>query len=343
MDKKYAFMLLIFFVAIIAVSGCTSNTKQNQITKQAAFIGGTDGLKVSLLPGQPPSQLYSEQQFQIAVQVENKGEGDLIAINPTPQGPTPAPSPTPIGGGVGAAVASGPGPGPIPGLAYGYVSLAGIDVNSFQTNQTLPIREQLLPVKKVGTTPIPGGMTQIIFSAVAPNIAGAQAQFPLRVSTLYAYTSKAVAAACVKQNVYQQTVSGTEICKITETKTVEASGAPVKVTSIDELPTGFNIKVKNVGGGYAFKYSTTNFPQTESGINPFSDKDRVTVSSVKLGDTETGCAPQELFLVNNEASFFCKANLGEAAAEAVEQLVVELNYGYVSTASTTLNVQSTGQ
>jgi hypothetical protein len=317
MDKKYAVLLVIFFAAMIAVSGCTSNTKTKQITTQAAFLGGTDGLKVSLLPGQPPSQLYSEQQFQIAVQVENKGEGDLVAVNPTPQGP---------------------GPGPIPGLAYGYISLAGIDVNSFQTNQTLQLTEQLTPAKKIGTTPIPGGQTQIIFSAVAPNIF-AQLQYPLSISALYAYTSKAVAAACVKQNVYQQIISGKEICKITETKTVETSGAPVKVTSVDELPTGFSIKIKNVGGGYAFRYSVGEFPQTESGINPFSDKDRVMIGSVMLGSTElkAGCSPQELYLPDGDAQFFCKANL-TAEAEAVEQLVIDLNYGYVSTTSTTFTV-----
>ncbi len=310
MDKKYAILLVIFFAAMIAVSGCTSNTKTKQISTQAAFLGGTDGLKVSLLPGQPPSQLYSEQQFQIAVQVENKGESDLTEVVPV-EGLTPV---------------------------YGYISLAGIDVGSFQTNQTLPLTEQLTPAKKIGTTPIPGGQTQIIFSAVAPNIF-AQLQYPLSVSALYAYTSKAVAAACVKQNVYQQIISGKEICKITETKTVEASGAPVKVTSIDELPTGFSIKIKNVGGGYAFRYSEGAFPQTESGINPFSDKDRVMIGSVMLGSTElkAGCSPQELYLPDGDAQFFCKANL-TAEAEAVEQLVIDLNYGYVSTTSTTFTV-----
>jgi hypothetical protein len=164
------------------------------------------------------------------------------------------------------------------------------------------------------------------------------------VSALYAYTSKAVAAACVKESIYQQTISGKEICTLTGSKTAETSGAPVKVTSIEELPTGFNIKVKNVGGGYTFKYSVGAFPQNESGINPFNEKDRVIVSSVKLGNTTitTGCSPQDLFLVNNEAQFFCRATLGGAAAEAVEQLVIELNYGYVSTASTTFTVLSTG-
>lgn len=330
MDKKYAVLLVIFFAAIIAVSGCAGQTKTQQITKQAAFVGGTDGLKVSLMPGQPPSQLFSGQEFQIAIQIENKGEGNLMEITPKSTTGT-----TPVFGLGGAAVAAQ--------YYYGYVSLSGINVESFGTVQTQAITDKLAPVKKIGTSVVPGGMTQIIFQAKAPAIAGSQAQFPLYVSALYPYTSRAVAAACVKQNIYQQTVAGKEICTITGAKAVEASGAPVKVTSIEELPTGFNIKVKNVGGGYAFKYSAAEFPKTESGINPFSDKDRAMISSVVLGTTDitAGCSPQELFLINNEAQFFCKANL-TAAAEAVEQLVIDLNYGYVSTASTTLTVLSTG-
>jgi len=336
MDKKYAFMLLIFFVAVIAISGCTGNTKSNQITKAAAFVGGIDGLKISLMPSQPPSQIYTEQPFQIAVQIENKGEGSLTPI--TLQGsPGPSPGPIPIPGiGIGAATAAQ--------YYYGYVSLAGINVESFQTEQTLPVIDNLQPVKKLGTSIIPGGMTQVIFSAVAPTIEGSQAQYPLRVATLYGYTSTAVAAACLKESIYQQTVSGTEICTLTGTKTVEASGAPVKVTSVEELPTGFSIRVKNVGTGYPFKINTATFQKTEGAINPYSEKDRVVISSVKLGDTDitSNCSPQELFLVNKEAQFFCSATLG-VGSEYVTQLVIALNYGYSATATTTLNILSTGQ
>lgn len=332
MDKKYAFMLLIFFVAIIAISGCTGNTKSNQIIKNAAFVGGTEGLKISLMPSQPPSQVYSEQPFQIAVQVENKGEGSLTKVTSSgiPSGPVPFLIP---GLSTGTATASQ--------YIYGYISLAGINVDSFQTQQTKSLTDNLQPVKKIGTSVIPGGMTQEVFSAVAPIIEGSQAQYPLRVSVLYGYTSAAVAAVCLKESIYQQTVSGTEICKLTGIKTVEASGAPVKVTSVEELPTGFSIKVKNVGTGYPFKINTTEFQKTEGKINPYSEKDRVNVSSVKLGDTTLDCSPQELFLVNNEAQFFCSATLS-VGSEYVTQLVITLNYGYSATTSTTLNILKAG-
>lgn len=330
MDKKYAFLLLVFFVAIIAISGCTSNTKTQQIQKQAAFVGGTDGLKISLLPGQPPTQIFSGQPFIIGVQVDNKGEGNLVEISSSGEviGAPPGPSPGP----------------PAPGAVFGYISLAGIDVSNFGTTQYLPINTVLNPVSKIGSSVIPGGQTQIIFNPTAPGIVGAQAQYPLKVAAIYYYSSKAVAAACLKEDIYQQTISGKEICKLVGTKVVEASGAPVKVTSIEELPTGFNIKVKNAGTGYPFAVNSASFQKTEGAINQYSEKDRVHLLSVVLGNTDitTSCTQKELFLVNGEAQVFCTATLGGAAAETVEQLVITLSYGYVTTTSTTLNIQSTG-
>jgi len=265
------------------------------------------------LPGQPPSQIFEVQPFLIGVQLENKGEGNLTTVPPYPS------------------------------KIYGYVSIAGIDVSRFNTTQSQEITRPLSPTMKIINSPVPGGQDQITFEAKAPDIIGAQTQYPLEVSVLYLYSSTATAAACLKENIYAATVSGKEICKLVGTKPVESSGAPIKVTSIEELPTGFNIKIKNVGTGYPFKVNAASFPKTKSAIDQFSEKDRVAVTSVKLEDIDltANCAPSELFLVNNEAQFFCRAELGKASAEAVKQLIVTLDYGYVSSVSTTLNIQGT--
>ncbi|MEM4248512.1 MAG: hypothetical protein QXH80_04530 [Candidatus Nanoarchaeia archaeon] len=302
MDKKYKILLVILFVALIAFSGCAKKQKTEAIPAAAAFVGGSDGIKISLLPGQPQSPVYENQQFQIGVQIENKGEGEV----------TP----------------------PI------WLSVSGINVDSFKLDPAPPvsIATSLMPVRKTGNTIIPGGQTQKMFKAKAPEIVGAEQQFPLRVAAIYNYASKAVAAACIKEDLYQQTTGGTEICKLTGSKTVASAGAPIKVTSVEENPSGFQIKIKNVGGGYPFKYAT--FPTTEGAINQYEDKNWVTIKSITLGKTELkdNCGQTEVYLVNNEAQIFCTADL-QAQTEYVEQLTIELSYGYVSTVSTTLNVQ----
>ncbi len=319
MNKKYIFVVFALFVALIIVSGCTSQSKTETIPKSAAFVGGTEGLKVSLLNTQQLSLVYGNQAFDILINLENKGEGNLATIPPYPS------------------------------QIYGYVALSGINVRLFNTDQFKSIDEDLSPVKKiVGTTQVvPGGQKQITFSATAPTIVGA-VQYPLKVAVLYNYESKAVSSACEKEDVYQQTVSGKEICKIAGSKPVESSGAPIRVTSVDEVPAGkskigFNIKVKNTGTGYPFMLAADKaFPETESKIDPYKEKDRVSITSVKVGDIIASCSPNPLLLISNEASFYCTADIS-VSGETVEQLVIELAYGYVTTATATINVQSTGE
>ncbi len=323
MDKKYAFMLLVFFVAVIAISGCTSTTtKTTNQTTTSAFAGGTNGLVISLLPGQPPAQIFEKQPFQIGVQIENKGEGTLISQADTITGAA--------------------------SFVYGYISLSGIDPTRFSTTITKPITTDLQPVKKVGTSVIPGGQTQVIFTATAPDIVGAQAQYPLRVAAIYDYSAKAVSTVCLKEDIYQQTISGKELCKVSGSKTVSSTGSPVKVTVLEENPFGVLVTFQNVGGGYPFSVEgTTNaFPQKESDVK-LTDKDRIYINKVLLGDTDvttscTSAAGQKLYVINNKAQLSCNINMGGRAAETVEQLTIEYRFGYITTTSTALNIQGTG-
>ncbi len=317
MDKKYVFVVFALFVALMMVSGCLGGTKTETIPKSAAFVGGTEGLKISLLNTQQLSLVYENQKFDILVNVENKGEGKL---------------------------------GQVSSGFYGYVALSGINVDSFHTVQFQGIVGDLSPVKKIiGTTQVvPGEQKQVNFSAKAPDIVGA-ASYPLKVSVLYNYESTAVSSACEKEDVYQQTVSGKESCKIAGSKPVESSGAPIRVTSVDEVPAGksklgFTIKVKNAGTGYPFILvaGRTTFPEAENKIDPYQEKDRINITSVKIGDVNATCSPNPLLLINNEGSFYCTADIS-VSGETVEQLVIKLNYGYVTTATAPLNVQSTGE
>ncbi|MEM2873943.1 MAG: hypothetical protein QW063_00585 [Candidatus Nanoarchaeia archaeon] len=294
-SKTGTILLAIALIIIIAFSGCISKQKTEQIVKQKAFIGGNEGISIEKMTGLPPDQIYEGQDFQIGVTLKNKGEAEASNI---------------------------------------VVSVAGIDATRFQLS---PVSEQLIklsPVSKIGDTMIPGGQAQIIFNAKAPDIVGAQAQYPLQIIAIYDYSTQAVAGVCMKESLIQQTTAGPEICKLTGNKPVESSGAPMKVVSVEELPTGFNIKIKNVGRGYPF-VSTTR-PSNEGDINPFTQKDRVEISA-KLGDTTLTCTQSVLLLTNNEATVFCPATLS-AGAEYVEQLAIKLNYGYVERISTTLNI-----
>ncbi|HKZ50114.1 MAG TPA: hypothetical protein VJ110_03880 [Candidatus Nanoarchaeia archaeon] len=330
MDKRIRTIIFVLFIAlIVASSGCLGKPKESKLPSDAAFVGGTSGVGIEFLPDQPPSVVFASQPFQISVKVENKGEGYLRDLRTLPSTISTTPTADAV---------------------YGYVSIAGVDPARFGLQEVQELRDFLTPVTKIGADLIPGGQTQLVFPATAPSITGAAATFPLQVIILYSYTSEAVAGVCLKENLYQQTLSGTEICKLTGTKPVESAGAPVKVTSVDELPTGFNIRIKNTGGGYPFIFRAgdpSTFPQTEGKIDRFNQRDRVRIASVILGETELRCSPPDdpvhggksLFLVNNEASFFCPATLG-VGREFVDQLTINLEYGYVERAVTEIEVQS---
>ncbi|MCX6774817.1 MAG: hypothetical protein NTY99_01860 [DPANN group archaeon] len=321
MDRKISFLIVALFAVLVAFSGCSSKTTTQTTTIQTAFVGGTQGLAISLLPGQPPAQIFEGQPFTIAVQVDNKGEGNLSFAPIAVKGEALTQIPT-----------------------YGAVSLAGIDPARFGINSTVRyIKDPLDSVKKIGTSTVPGGQTQIIFEATsAPNITGASADFPLQLSVFYKYTSKSAASVCLRENIYQQVTAGPEVCKVTGTKTVSAQGAPVKVTAIEENPAGgnkvgFSIKIANVGKGTAF--SSDSLPTSASQID-YTMLNKVKVNSVKVGDTNATCTPaagNTVLLVNNAGTLYCTYDT-TGKGTVVDLLTVELAYGYTESVSTTLKV-----
>jgi len=324
MDKKIGFLIVALFAILVAFSGCSSKTKETQTATQTAFVGGTQGLAISLLPGQPPAQIFSGQEFTIAIQVDNKGEGTTSVSPVTVQDGAPV-------------------------STYGVISLAGIDYTRFGiANTTQYIIAPLDPIKKIGTSTVPGGQTQVIFEAKsAPNITGASASFPLQVSILYTYASKSAASVCLSENIYQQTTAGPSVCKVAGSKTVSAQGAPVKVSTVDENPAGtnkvgFSIKVKNFGKGTPF-YNAVSIPTTTSGIG-YSDLNKVKIISVKVGDKDITCTPavgNTVLLVNNEGTLYCTMDT-TGKGMIVDLLTVELGYSYSESTSSTITVTGTG-
>lgn len=67
-------ILIIAMMAIFAVSGCTQQ-------KGAAFVGGTDGLKLSFQD--VPQTVFANVPFQLAVLVQNAGESKIDIGNAT--------------------------------------------------------------------------------------------------------------------------------------------------------------------------------------------------------------------------------------------------------------------
>jgi len=299
MDKSKLIVIVVLFAILITFSGCFGKPRERDITESQAFAGGSQGLTVSFIAGQPPAQIFEGQPFTIAVQIDNKGEADAVDAT---------------------------------------VTLAGIDTSA-QGFNLISEKTQLFSIEgvtKLDTTITPGGQHIAIFDFNGRSIF-ATSSFTAQAVVSYNYETRALAAACLQENAFQQTIGGTEVCKVSGVKAVQSSGAPVQVTSVEQTPSGFLIKIRNAGKGTAFVSSSGALPESDSQLT-LSERDRVSITTEVAGQTLT-CTPGVILLANGEGQTFCRAPDLTGRGDFVDQLQITLNYGYVDRASTTFSVQ----
>ncbi|HYD03267.1 MAG TPA: hypothetical protein VEC16_03115 [Alphaproteobacteria bacterium] len=229
MNNKLNKIFVVFMVFALAftLSGCGQ-----QNTTGKTFIGGTEGLKTSFLPGSPPDRTVDGGQggFSIVVKAENVGESDIKATE-------------------------------------GYVQIWGLDARTY--GSSLPdfkkkfseqsgFGEELRgAVKNFDGTVLNGGVATIELGDLkyGPTIQG-DIQQKIWANVCYKYTTKVATQICVKNNV-EQALSGNEICTVEGEKSPQNSGAPIHVTSLKESyagngKIGLTLQISHVGTGDAF-------------------------------------------------------------------------------------------
>ncbi len=325
-NKKYIVALSI--LAIILVSGCTGTQKPAAETPLTArpFVGGSSGLVASFFPGAPADEVVQtktkDNEVIFTVKLENKGE-------------------TKVDGGKTNVRLTG-------------INTASSAWNIAPNNQRTSSGEVLEPVQKISNTLVPGGQLTKDFKSPRGYQGTLEGQFQFKAvaDVCYAYKSQGVSSACITENLVQQ-ATGANVCKTAGPRSVYNKGAPVQVTAIEQIPfskntIGFQIKIKNVGGGRVFAASTQNCAEKE-GTSTVLDK--VVVGPVLLGGIDiTGkCSPlgtvgssRVMTLVNGEGSMICKSDLPATRAGVIEDLLtVNVGYDYNSQASKTFTVRIT--
>ncbi len=304
--NKGKLLIVLLVIVLFAFSGCAGGKKQTAVQKSSPFVGGSQGLMVSFVPGAPTDTVAAGEDFVVSVQMENKGEARIDGT--------------------------------------GKIKITGINPASFGNPNleqgTLP---ELGPVQKIGNKAVPGESATVDFSGLSYTgpVQSGQFDFNIVADVCYKYETNAFITTCVTENLLKQTV-GANACKTAGAKAVANSGGPIHVQSAEQIPSGpnrlgFKLTIKNVGGGKTVG-NTCNSPQAR-------DADKVTISSVSLGgvafDCGTGMAmPKEVKLVNGEATVFCKADV---AAGTFEDLTdVNLQYYYSQKAAKKLTVQALG-
>ncbi|MFH1211716.1 MAG: hypothetical protein V1659_02185 [Candidatus Woesearchaeota archaeon] len=216
--------ILIVLLAVLALilTGCNQNEGPSV---SDPYIGGTEGLKMSLREGTPPEQIFDNGKypFSIIVDLENVGEDDIEA-----------------NGGIVRVV------GLLP-QHFGY---------SGQFVENIP--EIPGAKKNFEGTALPGEKNAVAFENLNyQNDLSGNTQLNYRIEACYNYQTRSTTPICIKDDVIGN-IGDETICKLNEEKAVKNSGGPVHITSVRETPSGENkvqllITVSHVGTGTIFQ------------------------------------------------------------------------------------------
>ncbi len=234
MNKK-----IILAILVLAVFLMTACTQQTPVTN-TGYIGGTQGLEIAFLQGAPPSTVSSggEQDFDIVVEVQNKGEYYVEANE-------------------------------------AFVKISGFSPSTFGvTNADLitNLTEDVEPNTKqpdgtiIASPPISVEFTGFNYEQNE----SVSREFPIRAEICYKYQTEAAAELCVKEEFTSTTKDS--ICEVNSARAMSTSAAPVQVTNLKQSSAGkdktrVTFTVSNMDTGKIFKTGNSCDDKTISNQN----------------------------------------------------------------------------
>jgi hypothetical protein len=306
-DLISAFLVLM----VVVIAGCSNNSSTEKSSTSAPFIGGSQGLKIDFVDNAPPKTALDTKQttFDIILRVENVGEEDLPAekAKVTISGLVPS--------------------------VFGK-TLAQLSATKFPT----VLRGAQ---KDPDGDKITGEIDEVSFTGLSYQtpLEGTY-EFPIHANVCYAYRTRAIGGFCLRKDL-TKTAEG--VCNVKGSKSIESSGGPIQVVSLDESIGGrdrviLKFKIQTVGNGNFFApgdltcnkgdFQTENFVK----VTVNTGLEGLTCSSL-TGNPPTG----KVRLTNGEALVTCTQ--GNVNIDAVQTVNVLLEYNHLITKTTSIAVQ----
>lgn len=311
-------IILSLLLISLMIFGCNSNKESD--TTINAFVGGSKAILLDFVENSPPNEVYdTNDPFSITLQVKNVGEHNI------PSGKMIS-------------------------------RVTGIDPAEY--NLTQADFKKTLSEDLVGTELTPEGSTlngqETIFEfnrlKHKGEVAG-KVPFNIRGEVCYDYQTLAQTNLCYKPRTrtFQEV---NEICKVSEQKQIENSGAPLQVTSIEESTAGsdsisFTFVVENVHDGVVFeKDVATN--QCDLQNNNILNKVYINVDTglptkpICSGLSNGNSGSLKLYDNNGKyrRTVRCTQSIKDLSGQTVQKtLNVKLQYGYFEYVSKQLIVQ----
>ncbi len=295
--------LILLFILIILVS-CTQYDSRQAPTKPINV--GTKALEIQFLDNAPPNEVSQKEQFEVGVKLNNIG---ATSIN------------------------------------RGFYSLN-------YPSQWLRIDDAsgVFNVKGKDLVPPQGDVREAIFRAASKELASQQDvsdRLELTLTACFPYSTKAGIPVCIDAD--QTKKDSTKVCQVKPQSLGGGQGGPIAITKVeprmqptkygDKIIPKFTLTLQNLGKGFVISEESTNVYCGGRTV----DKENFGVinARVSLGDDELTCSTDQVRLTLDEANLVCELPTGidKRLGTYSSFLDIELNYGYVQTATKGVRVR----
>ncbi len=183
-----------------------------------------------------------------------------------------------------------------------------------------------------------------------------QVKTSLTYTLCYPYSTSLSTAVCIDAQKNGIMNDASKACTPTSYTSGEGQGGPVAITRIDPKTSGegqnvrpsFEIYIENLGDGYVLNSPDGAYHCDFSKLDNNGDWNQITVKA-NLSGTELECMPKQLRLVDKNSYVRCFVKTSDIAAYSkadrnyMTVLTVQLDYGYIETATRDIEIQSQKQ
>ncbi|MBU1199026.1 MAG: hypothetical protein KKF46_00655 [Nanoarchaeota archaeon] len=236
-------LILIIFLGLLFFNACapnpndgTQSKRDKKLQEVGGFLGGTEGLRVSLVDGAPPKVIQDSglTPFSFIVTLENAGESD---VGPDTDNPTV------------------------------FARLTGIMYRNFDLREQDVVKRLDAKLASASRnfegTILPGEINFISFDDLTylPDVFDSIA-LTIRGEVCYDYENIATVKFCMKKDVLESWEDAS-ICTLSGDKPVGNSGGPIHVTRVEEAPINrnmiqLNFVIEHLGTGVFFSRDERN-------------------------------------------------------------------------------------
>ena len=311
MILSVALLVLILFITSCSKGAGPAPSDTAAALKQVQ--SGSQGVEVNLLANFPPPTLYDQDQLEMIVEVNNKGNHDIDASSC-------------------------------------FIQITGFDQNIIRGGLNIPRscaeRVGRLPGKNIYN--LAGESNQLEFRSSSIFLPEGVFEYnpTLNIQSCYNYHTRASPQVCVDPALYQIT-SEQKVCTPSSVGLGGGQGAPVGISTVGVNMVGtrviFEINVQNFGSG---KVSSP-YSDLQSCGQPSSDiteRDRVAYAVQFSGGSLINCNPAGgiIRLNNGNGKIVCSFNVvGTGAFQS--PLLIDLDYNYMQSFQKAIKIVKTPQ